>query len=258
MITQEVWMYCDGDVTLIENYNIAIKDNTQTWHVHHRLETHDEQGNWREQQLTRRQLVEMNLYYRRPPKELIFLSPSEHDSWHKRNIQHTKEYKKRMSEKIKETHRCNPEIGQKISLALKGRKYTEEEYIAHQKGYEKLRGRVVSEETKQKQSKAMKGRKHTEEYKHHMSEVYKKVVHTKEWIENSAKVRQGMTYNKTNFSWWTNGVDNYRGAVCPEGYWKGRSVKFVPPKGTFHWYTNGKDNVRARECPKGYHIGRTS
>lgn len=32
--------YCKDDITKIENYEKAIADKTQTWAIHHRLETH--------------------------------------------------------------------------------------------------------------------------------------------------------------------------------------------------------------------------
>ena len=30
--------FCNEDISLIENYDKAIVDNTQTWHCHHRAE----------------------------------------------------------------------------------------------------------------------------------------------------------------------------------------------------------------------------
>lgn len=62
---------------LIENYEKAIADETQTWEVHHRLECC----------FTQRFLKEMNLYYDVSPEALIFLTLTEHnkiDSMHKR------------------------------------------------------------------------------------------------------------------------------------------------------------------------------
>lgn len=53
---------------LIENYDKAIADTTQTWEVHHRLESC----------FTQKFLIDMNLYYDVEPEALIFLTPSEH------------------------------------------------------------------------------------------------------------------------------------------------------------------------------------
>lgn len=62
---------------LIENYDKAVTDTTQTWEVHHRLECC----------FTQKFLKEMNLYYDVEPEALIFLTLSEHnkiDSYRKR------------------------------------------------------------------------------------------------------------------------------------------------------------------------------
>ncbi|MBQ2205361.1 MAG: hypothetical protein II411_05660, partial [Lachnospiraceae bacterium] len=53
---------------LIENYAEAIADETQTWDVHHRLESC----------FTQKFLKEMNLYYDVEPEALIFLTRKEH------------------------------------------------------------------------------------------------------------------------------------------------------------------------------------
>lgn len=82
---------------LIENYEKAIADTTQTWEVHHRLECC----------FTQKFLKEMNLYYDVEPEALIFLTPSEHkkiDSCCKRlseamkGKKHSEETKRKMSE----------------------------------------------------------------------------------------------------------------------------------------------------------------
>lgn len=82
---------------LIENYEKAIADTTQTWEIHHRLECC----------FTQKFLKEMNLYYDVEPEALIFLTPSEHkkiDSCCKRiseamkGKKHSEETKRKMSE----------------------------------------------------------------------------------------------------------------------------------------------------------------
>ena len=54
---------------LIENYEQAIADTTQTWEVHHRLECC----------FTQKFLKEMNLYYDVQPEALIFLTQADHN-----------------------------------------------------------------------------------------------------------------------------------------------------------------------------------
>lgn len=59
--------YCRNP-ELIENYDKAIADKTQTWQVHHR----------KEEFYSCAELIEMGEYFDVPPEELIFLTKSEH------------------------------------------------------------------------------------------------------------------------------------------------------------------------------------
>ena len=45
MIADNLDKICCEDISLIENYESAISDKTEMWDCHHRLETHDENGN---------------------------------------------------------------------------------------------------------------------------------------------------------------------------------------------------------------------
>ena len=71
-----VKQFCNEDISLIENYQEAINDNTQTWHCHHRLEI--------ELDKSENELTNMNLYYNRPASELIFLTKRDHMSLHQK------------------------------------------------------------------------------------------------------------------------------------------------------------------------------
>ena len=71
--------YCCEDISLIENYNQAISDQTKMWDIHHRRECDDEGRTL----FTHKQLKEMNLYYNRPASELIFVTRSMHLKLHK-------------------------------------------------------------------------------------------------------------------------------------------------------------------------------
>lgn len=68
----------------IENYELAKADDFKGWHCHHRLETHTADGNRRKVDLSREELIAMNMYYNRPANELIFMKAGEHISLHKR------------------------------------------------------------------------------------------------------------------------------------------------------------------------------
>ena len=83
----DIYKYCEGDISKIENFDKAILDrsdlNTHSnWVCHHRLETHNLDGTRREQQLGRDDLMALDLYYHRPPSELIFLTKEEHNRVH--------------------------------------------------------------------------------------------------------------------------------------------------------------------------------
>lgn len=60
----------------IENYELAKADNFKGWECHHKLEIHEDYTN------TVNDLKLMNLYYNRPPEELIFLTTEEHHRLH--------------------------------------------------------------------------------------------------------------------------------------------------------------------------------
>lgn len=66
----------DGRIDLIENYELAKADNFNGWHIHHKLELNNDYIN------SMNDLKLMNLYYDRPPEELIWLTKSEHRTLH--------------------------------------------------------------------------------------------------------------------------------------------------------------------------------
>lgn len=74
--------YCNGDISKIENYYEALNDKETVWHIHHRLETHNSDGEKRLVDLTVDELKALDMYYNRPPEELIFVTPSMHGSLH--------------------------------------------------------------------------------------------------------------------------------------------------------------------------------
>ena len=132
--------YCK-DYQKIENYDKAIADTTQTWHLHHRTAIW-----WN---CTKQDLIDNDCYYNRKACELIFLTKSEHSRVHKHGElnsmygkQHTDESKRKMSE------------------AKKGR-------VSPRKGIS------LSEETRRKISESMKGKQHTNESKRKMCEAKK-------------------------------------------------------------------------------------
>lgn len=74
--------YCCEEISKIENYNLAKADNSVDWDIHHRLETHNSDGERRLVDLTADELKVLDMYYNRPASELIFMTHSEHRSLH--------------------------------------------------------------------------------------------------------------------------------------------------------------------------------
>ena len=80
--------YCCEDLSLIENYELAIADTTQMWEIHHRRGTI----------YSKKDLKEIGEYYNRPATELIFLTHSEHRRLHTKGIPLSEAHKKAVSE----------------------------------------------------------------------------------------------------------------------------------------------------------------
>ena len=161
--------FCRDDISKIENYEKAINDKTQTWHLHHRLElTLDG-----EFALSPKQLKMHDMYYNRPYYELIFLTPSEHRRLHTEGKNHPLfgkhipyETRKKMSEaqKGEKNHffgkHHSEETRRKISEVKKGKKR-----------------KPLTEETRRKISEAQKGKKRgpmSEEHRRKISEAVKR------------------------------------------------------------------------------------
>lgn len=73
--------YCKNKCE-IENYYEALKDNFKGWECHHRLETHNSDGELRRVFLTASELKSLDMYYDRPASELIYMTKLEHRKLH--------------------------------------------------------------------------------------------------------------------------------------------------------------------------------
>ena len=90
--------YFCKDYENIENCQKALADNFKGWDCHHRLETHNSDGERRLVDITKKELIALGMYYNRPANELIFLPSSEHNSLHKKGKRLSEEAKKKISE----------------------------------------------------------------------------------------------------------------------------------------------------------------
>ena len=95
MIRKSIKLLCNTP-ELIENYDMAVNDKTQLWDCHHRLEITNN-GDF----ISRKELIKMNLYFHRPPEELIFLTKSEHSSLHHKDPDFRNRISKTMKSKCK-------------------------------------------------------------------------------------------------------------------------------------------------------------
>ena len=97
--------YCK-DYENIENYEAAKKDNFKGWECHHRLETHNSDGERRLVDITQKELKALGMYYNRPAEELIFLTTIEHNAYDK-GKQKSEETRKKIAEANKGTRWFN-------------------------------------------------------------------------------------------------------------------------------------------------------
>jgi len=145
---RSIKVFCCEPPFLIENYDKAINDETQTWHCHHRLEIDENKS--------AQQLIDEGRYYNRPASELIFLTNSDHWTLHMLNLRdetrvlHSKsqsgENNNMYGKGYKVAGEKNGMYGKNIADYM-----TEEAFkIRNKKISEALKGRSRSEETKQK------------------------------------------------------------------------------------------------------------
>ena len=80
-------LFCKDDISLIENYDIAVNDKNRKWVVHHRRGTI----------YSRDGLKEIGEYYHRPAIELIFMLKEEHTRFHHTGKNYSENTKKKMS-----------------------------------------------------------------------------------------------------------------------------------------------------------------
>lgn len=154
---ETVKKYCNGDVFKIENYKEAMADNSQTWDLHHRLETHTSEGLRRKVPITQIELEALEMYYQRPAEELIFMKQADHKYLHQKGGHLSEAHRRSISVKnrLNAVTRCSAEMRRKLSEIAKARK--EKYFLGHH---------------------------HTEETKRILSENHKGICKNKHWFNN--------------------------------------------------------------------------
>ena len=184
--------FCSEDISLIENYDKAIVDTTQTWHCHHRLEIQNDKI------ISKQELIENDLYYNRPASELIFLTSFEHSSLHSSN--RSEEVYRKMSENQKcrtfsQEHRdklSKAHIGKKVWNS--GKKLDSNKMKWFNNGIKNIRCEFCPKGF-------IPGRTNYHVDKNKLSAITK------------------------NSFWFNNGIKNVRTKECPEGFVPGRLKK---------------------------------
>lgn len=151
MISKQVKRCCCEDLSLIENYEKAINDDTQMWECHHKLEI--DLGK------SQHELISMNMYWHRPASELIFLTRIEHNNLHAKY------------------HIVSDKTKQKQS-------------IAHKKRYEDPEERAKASFYTKGEKNGMYGKKHKESTLSLFSLQRKGVPHIKfEWLTPTGQIK---------------------------------------------------------------------
>lgn len=182
--------FCIEDISKIENYELAVNDNTQTWCCHHRREIDENKS--------KSQLIAEKLYYHRPASELIFLTKSDHVRLHssgERNHMFGKRGEK--SNWFGKHH--SDETRKKMSISRIGKP--------------SWLGKHHSDETKKKLSISNSGEKNP---------MFGKPGY---WSGKrlSAETRKKMSVGRIGRKWFTNGVDEIFQYECPPGFVPGRA-----------------------------------
>ena len=137
-----------SEVEKIENFEKAKLDNFKGWHCHHRLETHNSDGEERLVFISKEELKALDMYYKRPPEELIFMTSFEHLKLHNSGT-HSALYGKHLTDEHKR---------KAVATRMRNGSYKPSKE-AIEKTASKNRGKKRTEETKRKQSEA--GKKHS-------------------------------------------------------------------------------------------------
>lgn len=177
----------------IENYQKAKADNFKNWECHHRLETHNSDGERRQVDITMSELIALDMYWDRPAEELVFLPESEHKSLHMKENQHSL-CKKHSSETRK-----------KQSEAHKGKK--------------------LSDEHKKHLSEAKKGKPQSEEHRKKNSESHKGQLAWNKGKKMSEDFRKKISKNNKGKHWYNNARIEIKAKECPDGFTPGRLKK---------------------------------
>ena len=268
--------YCYEDPSLIENYESAMNDKTQTWVCHHRVGTIMNCG--------KKELIAQGCYTDRPAHDLIFLTKAEHRRLHTAG--------KPLSAK----HRANlraalnrPEVRVKMSMKSRGRKQSVETRakrsasvkaaLSKPEVREKMRasikaalskpetrakirvsrtGKHLTEETKAKLSAVNKGKKLSAEARAKMSAALGGKNNPMFGKKHSAEARAKMSAAAKNRSEeWREKISASSKGRKLSAEWRAKiGAKSRVASTGRHWFNDGVENKFCKECPgPGWNLG---
>ena len=181
--------FCSEDISNIENFEQAATDTSEVWDIHHRLE----------ETTPKNKLIEAGLYFKRPAKELVFLTHQDHLQLHTTfnyyhngmlGRHHSEETKAKLSKTRKERI-ASGDIVVDVSAC-----HTEE---ANAKISTKAKERY-----KDKEKHPMYGKRQSEE----------------------SRRKSSLTHLAKRLHWWTDGKTSVQSKDCPgKGWSRGRKMK---------------------------------
>ena len=195
--------YCCEDISLIENYELAINDKSQVWHIHHRWEV-SSVGIF-----SRDYLISIGIYWNRPANELIFLTKSDHTRIHKIGNKNNLGHK--MSEDTKDKIR-----GEKNGMFGKHHSIESRKKMSIAKSTPEYRQK--KRDSIKKWMAAHDG--HGPTYGHKMSEEQRKKL-SDTLIRNKSRVGEKNSMFGRRYHWINNGHRNkklFDGNTIPDGW----------------------------------------
>ena len=181
--------FCSEDISKIENFEQAATDTSKMWDIHHRLE----------ETTPKKKLIEAGLYFKRPAKELVFLTHQDHLQLHTTfHYYHNSMLGRHHSDETKE------KISQTRKERIASGDITIDVSACHTQEANAKISAKAKERYKDKENHPMYGK--------HLSE--------------ESRRKSSLIHLAKQLHWWTDGNTSVQSKDCPgEGWSRGRTMK---------------------------------